>query len=282
MTVVLPRDALWLPPSGKQILRDYLTGRKADWDRLQEWIRDQIAVAAIGNPTQIGSNTAQTSGQLTLDSSSGTYAASSLVIACVINSNGVTAPGDCSGVKYVTAGTAFNKDLSNGGQSNVGNVQIWSLYDSAGHTDTVRATFPSSNMTYIYTFTIANAATSSYLDTTGTSNSSSSTAMSIATSGNVAQADSVGIGLYGSGTTDTAPSTWPGSGLTSLVNVVNTTRHLRINIEYLTPLTAGAAFTATGTLGASNNIGRCAAVYKGTGAAPPTTTASILQLLGIG
>ncbi len=219
---------------------------------------------AIGNPTQKGSTViVTTAAHTTNNSGSVTIPAASLVVVVVSLKNTTSDPGVPSAVGDGT--NSYVSDLDSTFQSNAGRVTVWSFYDTAGGTRTITATFSGVNYSAISVFTMSAAATASAKDLTRATVSASSTSMLVTTVGNAAQADEVAIAVYNSGTSTAAPTTFPGSGYTQLLDNANATRSVQHFIQYKTGVTSGATVSADGTLSVAANITRGLVTYKGAG-----------------
>lgn len=232
---------------------------------------------AIGNPAQVGAAAGiNTAGQTQRTIASVVVPANSLVVTAVFNGFAASDPGVPTSVTDGTnTATVADKSVWIG---NAGRISLFSWYDTAGRTATFTINFPASNMTWAYVFTLSSAATSAFLDQTGSSSSSAATSLSIATAGTVAQSDEVAVACYSRGSNIAAPTTYPGAGYTSLNGAAGDTdgtRSCGFMIQYKNGLTGGSTETAGGTLSAGTNIGRVIATYKGAAAAavtPPRPT----------
>jgi hypothetical protein len=229
---------------------------------------------AIGNPTQVGTNgPINTAGQTSIATTSTcVIPANSLVVTVVQTGASITDPGVPTNATDGT-NTATVADKTQW-TSNAGRVTVYSWFDAAGRTATVTSNFASTNEASIWVFTLASAASSSWLDQANATTSASTTAMAISTLANCAQADEVAMGVYCMGTTDTIQTTWPGAGWTSLANVDEAVRHVRTCIEYINGVSTVAVTTADGTC-VTNSLSRVIVTYKGAAAAvaaghPPT------------
>jgi hypothetical protein len=233
---------------------------------------------AIGNPSQVGTNTSQASGQTTLAISGCVIPASSLVIVTTGYSNGGTAVGDPTSV---SDGTNNYTKATSDTRTTASYASIWYFYDSAGGTRTITITFPAAvNMSWAYVFTCASASSTNTLDATdnGTAQGGTTTPSST-TSTNIAQADEVAIVCLYNGSDSTQPTTWPPTtGFTNLANVNNTTRGRAFAVAYLNQLTSGATLTAAaGTYAAAKNWVMPMATFKGGGGTANAKTLTLSQ-----
>jgi hypothetical protein len=225
---------------------------------------------AIGTPAILKDNgPIATSGQTTISITSVTIPANTLVEVLVhctnLNSTAVLAPtavADNAG----TPNSYTKDDAANHGTTNAVNETLWSFYDSSGGTRTITVTLASScNYTHAVVTGISGADSSTPLDTVGGGDAGTTTAVSIVSTANVAQADEASlVGLAWA--TATALSVWPPTNYTSLFNTTNGTRTHGHAGAYHTPLTSGAAETASATMGSNTQWAGVMGAYMGAAA----------------
>lgn len=222
---------------------------------------------AVGTPAVLKDNGAiTTSGQTTVAVTSVVVASGGVLVTVhVACSNGTTAVGDPSGVSDGT--NSFTKRDS-ATRSTTVYESVWDFYYASGGTKTITVTLgAASNYTHVVV-TGTSGTTTTPFDKADTGSQGGTTAVSIPTSGALAQTDEASL-VSIMWSTATAMSVWPpnsssGGTYTSLVNTTNATRTRGRAVAYKTALSA-AIQTATATLGATASWAGVIATYKGAG-----------------
>jgi hypothetical protein len=222
---------------------------------------------SIANPSAPANNAGDNTGGSVTSVATGsmTIPASSLCIAVVQLDNNASAIGDPASVSDGT--NSYTKAVGVSCQNDI-YTSIWYCYDSSGGTRTVTAsnfngTGASILLAHLRVYTVASAASTSPLDQFGSETSAAGTTASVATNGNIAQADELSIvtlSIWGSGA-----DSWAPTGYTSLMDVVDA-RNVRLAIAYKNQLTAGSPeTTANVTVPSGVKHDMAIATFKGGG-----------------
>lgn len=185
---------------------------------------------AIGTPSQVATQTSQTSGQTSVAMASVVIPANSLVVLIIMASNSGTAVGDPS---TVSDGTNNYTKAASSVRGTNNYHSLWYFYDTSGGTKTITATLPAaSNMTFTRVWTVSGIASASPLDQIGTGQTASGTvSLNVAGPTATSQADEICFFTY-SWAEAILPGTPTPTNYSDIGNQTNGTRGWGIDYAY--------------------------------------------------
>lgn len=246
MEVVLPHDALWTPPSARELLHGSVREVDQAYRRVKRWwlAREGADVfAAIGTPTSLGSAQVFDGGSLTQALTvTASVAAGQYIVAGVVGANAASESVTFSDSK----GNAWATDIQNAATTTfcaLGSAAVTTPLASG--VDTITATYGASEAArMIFAAQISGIATSGAKDKTSSSTGTAVGWSSGATAA-TSQNDELVFAVCGDDSTAAETST-PGGSYTELIPDFSTSSALNMTIVWLI-VSAGGTQTATGT-----------------------------------